>query len=287
MSKILDGRRVAEQIFRNLAAKVSCNNSKPHLAIILIGDDQASLTYVTNKVSACRKIGFEATLLKYNKISEPELLAVLTDLNNNPDINGIIVQLPLPAEFNKQKIISAIDPIKDVDGMHPFNYGRLFYNDPMYIPATPLGIVTLLDEYNLQTRGKHCVVVGRSTIVGLPLSLILCQKQYNATVTICHSHTRELDKITKQADILISAVGIAGFITSNMVNPGSVVIDVGIVRSEDSSKKSGFKISGDVDFNSIVDIASYITPVPGGVGPMTIASLLYNTLLAFEKQKIK
>lgn len=280
MSKVLDGKKTANKIHQGIINKLLLYNKKPHLAIVVIGNNTASYTYVKNKIKACNKVGFKCTLIKHEEISQQELIRIINELNADPEVNGIIVQLPLPSYLNKQLIISSINPQKDVDGLHPLNYGNLIYNNHQYIPATPLGIITLLNEYNITTQGKHCVIVGRSTIVGLPLSILMSQREQNATVTICHSYTKELDKITKQADILISATGKPKLITKGMVKEDAIVIDVGINRIPVSDTQT--IVTGDVDYQSVSEICSYITPVPGGIGPMTIASLLSNTLKSFE-----
>lgn len=284
---LLDGRKASAKIKDEIAATVSKmkleNQRVPHLAAVLVGSDGASMTYVGAKVRACELVGFDSTLIELPwDISESELLDQIKELNNNPNIDGFIVQLPLPEHINDQKILMAIDPNKDVDGFHPVNVGRLTLNLPTFISATPYGIMELLEHYDILTSGKNVVVIGRSNIVGRPLSILMSQKRRagNATVTVAHSRTSNLEALTKEADIVIAALGIPEFLTANMVKKDAVVIDVGITRVNDPSKKKGYKIVGDVDFETVSKKVSYITPVPGGVGPMTIAMLLKNTLLA-------
>ena len=284
---LLDGRKASAKIKDEIAATVSKmkleNQRVPHLAAVLVGSDGASMTYVGAKVRACELVGFDSTLIELPwDISESELLDQIKELNNNPNIDGFIVQLPLPEHINDQKILMAIDPNKDVDGFHPVNVGRLTLNLPTFISATPYGIMELLERYDILTSGKNVVVIGRSNIVGRPLSILMSQKRIagNATVTVAHSRTSNLEALTKEADIVIAALGIPEFLTANMVKKDAVVIDVGITRVNDPSKKKGYKIVGDVDFETVSKKVSYITPVPGGVGPMTIAMLLKNTLLA-------
>ena len=287
---LLQGKELSQQIQDEIALKVKQLKIKggkiPHLAAVLVGADGASETYVSHKVKACERVGFRSTLLRYNDtISEGELLGVVDELNANPDIDGFIVQLPLPKHIDMEKVIEQISPKKDVDGFHPINFGRMAANLPAYVPATPDGIVEMLKRYKIETRGAHVVVVGRSQIVGTPISILLSRASYpgDATVTICHRHTKDLGNYTRQADILIVATGIPGMIKGDMIKQGAVVIDVGITRVADSSKKSGFVLKGDVEFDEVVKKASFVTPVPGGVGPMTIASLLKNTYLASQK----
>lgn len=284
---LIDGKATSIAIREELAEEVKKRKASglktPHLAAILIGDDGASQTYVNSKVRACEKAGFKSTLLRGDaSTTEAELLQMVHDLNNNPDIDGFIVQLPLPKHINEQKVIEAVDPRKDVDGFHPENVGRMVLNLPGFLPATPYGIIQLLERYAIETSGKHAVVIGRSHIVGSPMSILLARnsKVGNCTVTLTHSRTQNLKEVTKSADILVVALGKAEFVTADMVKPGAVVIDVGITRIADPSKERGYRIAGDVDFDSVAPVASFITPVPGGVGPMTIASLLKNTLLA-------
>jgi methylenetetrahydrofolate dehydrogenase (NADP+)/methenyltetrahydrofolate cyclohydrolase len=291
MAILIDGKLTSSQIKSEIAvrvAEIKAEGGKtPHLAAILVGNDGASQTYVNAKVKACGECGFESTLVRLeDNVSEAELLKVVEDINENPSIDGLIVQLPLPKHISVEKVTNKIKPEKDVDGFTPANVGRMALNWPAYVAATPYGIVELLKRYNIETSGKHCVVIGRSHIVGSPMSILMARNGYpgNATVTLTHSRTANLPEIAKTADILIVALGKPHFVTADMVKPGAVVIDVGIHRIEDASKKSGFRLVGDVKFEEVAEIASAITPVPGGVGPMTIASLLYNTLLSAEKK---
>lgn len=284
---LLDGKQTSAKIKEEIAAIVSQmkqhNQRVPHLAAVLVGMDGASMTYVGAKVKACELVGFESTLIKLPEdTSEQALLMQIDDLNNNHEIDGYIVQLPLPKHIDEQKILMAIDPNKDVDGFHPTNVGKLTLDLPTFISATPYGIMELLERYNIPTSGKHVVVIGRSHIVGRPMSILMSQKRKagNATVTVAHSRTENLATITKQADIVIAALGIPEFLTAEMVKDNAVIIDVGITRVPDTTKIKGYRIAGDVDFESVSKKASHITPVPGGVGPMTIAMLLKNTLLA-------
>ncbi len=281
---LLDGKKTSEDIHKELAdnvAKLKKEGKKiPHLAAVLVGNNVASESYVSNKIKACKKIGFESSLYRLeDSISEKQLLDVINSLNTNDDIDGILVQLPLPKQISGEKIISSINIKKDVDGFHPENFGRMAKGLPSFIPATPYGISLLLERYNIQTEGKHCVVIGRSQIVGLPMALLMSRNAYpgNSTVTICHSKTKNLKEITLQADILIAAIGRTEFVTVDMVKEGAVVVDVGINRVEDKSKEKGYRLAGDVNFNGVSPKCSFITPVPGGVGPMTIAGLLMNT----------
>ena len=260
----------------------------PHLAAVLVGNNPASESYVGSKIKACEKVGFKSTLVRLEtSISQEELLAEVRKLNNDADIDGILVQLPLPAQVDEEKITEAISPEKDVDGFHPVNIGRMVKGLPAHLPATPYGILLLLERYKIETAGKHCVVVGRSNIVGTPISILLSRNTYpgNCTVTITHSKTKNLKEICRQADILIAAIGRPDFITADMVKEGAVVIDVGINRVEDPSKKSGFRLKGDVDFENVSGKCSYITPVPGGVGPLTIAALMLNTVNAVRQHE--
>ncbi|MTI30387.1 bifunctional 5,10-methylenetetrahydrofolate dehydrogenase/5,10-methenyltetrahydrofolate cyclohydrolase [Xanthovirga aplysinae] len=289
MATILDGKKTAEEIKGEIEEQVKQIKAQggkvPHLAAILVGNDGASETYVNNKVRACEKVGFESSLLRFDEnISEEELLTVVEEVNANDDIDGLIVQLPLPQHISVEKVTDRIRPEKDVDGFHPENVGRMAKNLPAYIAATPYGILQLLKRYQIETKGKHCVVVGRSHIVGSPMSILMAGSGYpgDATVTLCHRYTENLEEFTKRADILIVAVGIPGFVTADMVKEGVIIIDVGITRVEDASKKSGYRLKGDVDYEQVYPKSSFITPVPGGVGPMTIASLLWNTLLAAQ-----
>jgi methylenetetrahydrofolate dehydrogenase (NADP+)/methenyltetrahydrofolate cyclohydrolase len=289
--KIIDGKETARQIKLEIAAEVAAIIDKgidgPHLAAVLVGDDPASQTYISGKEKACREVGIISSLYKLPEtVSEKELLDVISYLNNDDLINGFIVQLPLPKHIDEKKVINRILPAKDVDGFHPENFGRMALNLPAYIPATPFGIIQLIEKYKIETSGKNCVVLGRSHIVGLPVSILLSRKTYpgDATVTVCHSRTPNLKEISKNADILIVAMGQQEFVTKDMVKEGAVVIDVGIHRIEDAKTKSGFKLIGDVKFDEVSQKASYISPVPGGVGPMTIVSLLLNTMKAYKKE---
>ncbi|MDA9809612.1 bifunctional 5,10-methylene-tetrahydrofolate dehydrogenase/5,10-methylene-tetrahydrofolate cyclohydrolase [Flavobacteriales bacterium] len=285
--QILDGKQTSLVIQEELTKKVKLLTSKgekpPHLAAILVGDNGASRTYVNAKVKACQRIGFQSSLIELdNNVTEKELLDEVRKLNTNTSVDGFIVQLPLPSHINENKIILSIDPNKDVDGFHPENIGKMTLGMPSFLPATPNGIMELLKRYEIPTEGKQTVVLGRSNIVGTPISILMSRKNYpgNSTVTLAHSRTGNLKQLCLNADILIVAIGIPQFITSEMIKPGAVVIDVGIHRVEDSSKKNGFKLLGDVDFTNASQKCSFITPVPGGVGPMTIASLLMNTYIA-------
>ncbi|MBD2716861.1 bifunctional methylenetetrahydrofolate dehydrogenase/methenyltetrahydrofolate cyclohydrolase [Microvirga sp. STR05] len=285
--RLIDGKQTAEAIKEEIAAEVAqrkaAGQKVPHLAAILVGHDGGSETYVRNKVLACERVGFESTLLRYeDTITEAELLAKVEELNQDASIDGFIVQLPLPRHIDTNKVIEAVRPEKDVDGFHPMNIGRMVAGLPALLPATPSGIVELLRRYELPTDGKHCVVIGRSNIVGTPVSILLAKnlEPGNCTVTLCHSRTQNLPEITRTADILVAAIGRPGFVTADMVKPGAVVIDVGTTRVDDAAKKSGWALRGDVNFSEVAPKASYITPVPGGVGPMTIAMLLLNTLRA-------
>lgn len=286
---ILDGRKVSNDIKDEIAEQVKKMKAKgekvPHLAAVIVGDDGASLTYVASKVKACERVGFDSTLIRMsNTTSEIELLDKIEELNTNPDIDGFIVQLPLPPQINTQKVLMAVNPDKDVDGFHPMNFGKMALDMTTFIPATPFGILELLDRYGVQTKGKHTVVIGRSHIVGRPMSILMGRKGFpgNSTVTLTHSHTKNITQITSQADIIISALGVPNFLKAEMVKDDAVVIDVGITRVADETSPKGYYITGDVDFENVSKKASFITPVPGGVGPMTIAMLLKNTLLARE-----
>ena len=285
---ILDGKKTSNDIKNEIAESVKQIIAKgarpPHLAAVIVGDDGASLTYVGSKVRACKKVGFDSTLIKLPKsISEKELLEKVNDLNNDKDIDGYIVQLPLPKHIDSQKILMAVDTNKDVDGFHPTNFGKMALSLPTFISATPFGIMELLKRYDVETSGKNTLVIGRSDIVGRPISILMSQKSDpgNSTVTLAHSRTRNIEELTRQADIIISALGVPNFVKAEMVKEGAVIIDVGITRVIDNSKK-GYKIVGDVDYENVSKKSSYITPVPGGVGPMTIAMLLKNTLLAYK-----
>ena len=287
---LIDGKATAAAIKAQIAEEVKeivANGGKqPHLATILVGHDGGSETYVKNKVLACEQCGFKSTLIRYESdVTEEELLACVDKLNRDEDVDGFIVQLPLPTHIDEQKVIMAIDYKKDVDGFHPINVGRMSIGLPCFISATPLGILTLLKHYAVQTSGKKCVVLGRSNIVGKPMAQLMMQKQYgDATVTVCHSHSAHLKEECREADIIIAAIGRPGFVTADMVKEGAVVVDVGTTRVADPSRKSGFRLSGDVDFEAVAPKCSYITPVPGGVGPMTICSLMKNTLSAGKKE---
>lgn len=289
--QLIDGKTTAsaikEEIRQSVNTMLQNGQRAPHLAAILVGHDGGSESYVAHKINDCREVGFTSTLLRFeDTISEAALLTSIQQLNDDPEIDGFIVQLPLPAHINVDKVIAAIDPRKDVDGFHPVNVGNMVLGMPSYLPATPHGVIQLLKRHGISTTGKHCVVVGRSNIVGSPLSIMLAKNSEpgNCTVTLCHSRTPDLSYHTKQADILIAALGKPGFITSSMVKKGAIVIDVGTSRVADSSKKSGFRLAGDVAFDEVSLISSAITPVPGGVGPMTRAMLLVNTLKAAQKE---
>lgn len=288
---LIDGKKTSLELQAEIAIEVkeliAKGKKRPHLAAILVGDDPASQTYVNNKVKACQNVGFKSTLVQFEaNVSEQILLAKIEELNNDDDIDGYIVQLPLPRHISEQKIIESIKPAKDVDGFHPINVGRLVLNLPTYVSATPYGIVHLLERYNIPTEGKHCVVIGRSNIVGSPMSILMAKNTNlaNCTVTLCHSKTKDLKDHTLQADIIIAAIGKPHFVTADMIKEGAVVIDVGINRIDDDSTPKGFRLVGDVKFDEVSKKAGYITPVPGGVGPMTIASLLKNTLSAAKKE---
>ena len=289
---LLDGKKTAADIKVEIALEVrdlkDRGNKAPHLAAIIVGNDGASITYVNAKVKACERVGFESSLIRLPEdTSESDLLNEIAVLNVDNDIDGFIVQLPLPKHIDEQKVLMAIDPDKDVDGFHPTNVGKMVLNLPTFISATPFGILELLDRYNVETSGKHVVILGRSHIVGSPMSILLSQKRKvgNATVTMCHSRTKNLKEITLQADIIVAAIGIPEFLKADMVKDNVTIIDVGITRLADSSKKNGFRLVGDVAFDEVSKKADFITPVPGGVGPMTIAMLLKNTLLAAYQRK--
>jgi methylenetetrahydrofolate dehydrogenase (NADP+)/methenyltetrahydrofolate cyclohydrolase len=288
---IIDGKLISEQIKTEIANEVrqmlSRGENPPHLAAVLVGDDPASQTYVASKEKSCKEVGFTSSIYKYPaNITQEELLKVVDFLNNDDEIDGFIVQLPLPEHINVNVIIEAINPKKDVDGFHPVNAGRMLTGLPSYLPATPYGIMQMLEKSNIDTVGKHCVVLGRSNIVGTPISILMSRNNNyaNSTVTICHSKSQNLKEITQQADILIAAIGKPNFVTADMVKEGAVVIDVGIHRIPSNETKSGFKLTGDVDFAEVSKKCSYITPVPGGVGLMTIVALLSNTLKAAKKE---
>jgi methylenetetrahydrofolate dehydrogenase (NADP+)/methenyltetrahydrofolate cyclohydrolase len=289
--QLLSGKEAAEGIKQKLILQANVLRKKdlrtPHLAAILIGHNGASETYVASKIKNCAEVGFQSSLIRFDdKVSENELLEKIQELNDNETVDGILVQLPLPKHISEQRVINALDPAKDVDGFHPVNLGRLVQGSPMFISATPYGIILLLQHYGVEIKGKHAVVIGRSNIVGRPISILLSStKPYgNATVTVCHSHTHNLKELSLQADILIAALGRPGFVTADMVKEGAVVVDVGITRVEDATAKKGFRIKGDVSFDEVAPKTSWITPVPGGVGLMTIAALLTNTMNAWLKR---
>jgi methylenetetrahydrofolate dehydrogenase (NADP+) / methenyltetrahydrofolate cyclohydrolase len=297
--QILNGKEasqaIKDSIKLEMAQLASRGKQVPHLVAVLVGNNGASETYVASKVKACEEVGFKSTLIRLeDTISSFKLLDIIQDLNTDPDVHGILVQLPLPDHISSDEVINAIDPLKDVDGFHPNNVGRMVLGQPSFIPATPYGIMLMLEHYKVETKGKHAVVVGRSNIVGRPMSILLSGNSYpgNCTVTICHSHTKNVEEICLSADIIIAALGRPGFITADMVKEGAVVIDVGITRVPDPSRKSGYRISGDVDFENVAPKCSFITPVPGGVGPMTIAALMKNTFRAcalkhYEEEEVK
>lgn len=292
--QLLDGKKISEEIKEEVAQQVKLMRDRgekvPHLAAVLVGNNGASLTYVGSKVKTCEKIGFDSTLVALEEdTTEDELIAKIQELNQNDDIDGFIVQLPLPKHIDEQKVLNAVDPDKDVDGFHPENFGRMALELESFIPATPFGILQLLERNNIETKGKNVVVIGRSNIVGKPMSLLMSRKAYpgNATVTLAHSATRNIEELTREADIVITALGVPEFLKANMVKEGVVVIDVGITRVEDASNPKGYVIKGDVAFDEVASKASWITPVPGGVGPMTIAMLMKNTLIARERKSKK
>ena len=287
MTILLDGKKLSAEIKAEIAAEVkqraADGKKAPHLAAVLVGNNGASETYVASKAKNCAEVGFKSSVIRMKEeTTEYDLLAKINELNKDHDVDGFIVQLPLPKHISVQKITEAIDPVKDVDGFHPVNAGRMLQNLPCYIPATPYGILLMLERYRIETSGKHCVVIGRSNIVGMPVSVLMARNGYpgNCTVTLCHSKTKNLPDVIRSADIVIAALGSPKFVTAEMVKPGAVVIDVGITRVESKETKSGFKICGDVDFENVAPRCSYITPVPGGVGLMTIIGLLKNTLAA-------
>ncbi len=290
---ILDGKKTSNDIkneIKDEVSKMKTNGEKvPHLAAIIVGNDGASLTYVGSKVKACERVGFDSTLVKMSSTtSQIELLDKIHELNDNPEIDGFIVQLPLPPQIDTQKVLLAVDPCKDVDGFHPTNFGKMALDMSTFIPATPFGILELLERYQVDTKGKHTVVIGRSHIVGRPMSILMGRKSFpgNSTVTLTHSHTKNITQITSQADIIITALGVPGFLKAEMVKDDAVIIDVGITRVPDETRERGYYITGDVDFENVSKKASFITPVPGGVGPMTIAMLLKNTLIACERHRV-
>ena len=288
---LLNGKTIAETIKQEIAEEVAelvaSGGKKPHLAAVLVGSDGASQTYVNSKVQSCERVGFSSTLLRYDAdITESDLLDVIHGLNQDDDIDGFIVQLPLPPHISDTAVLEAIDPRKDVDGFHPVNVGRMVLGMPAYLPATPFGIMTMLERYGVETLGAHCVVLGRSNIVGTPMSILLSRNSNpgNCTVTLCHSRTRNVAELCLQADIIVAALGIPNFLKADMVREGAVVIDVGITRVPDETRKSGYRLIGDVDFDAVAPKCSLITPVPGGVGPMTVTSLLLNTLQAAKRE---
>lgn len=292
--QLIDGKKVSDEIKQEIKAEVdkiiADGGKRPCLAAILVGHDGGSETYVANKVKACEVCGFESRLIRFeDDVTEETLLDAVKKLNEDPEVDGFIVQLPLPRHIDEQRVIETIDPKKDVDGFHPVNVGRMSIGLPCFLSATPAGIIDLLDRYGIDTRGKHCVVLGRSNIVGKPVALLMLRKGQpgNATVTVCHSATPNIKEITREADIIIAALGQPGFVTEDMVKEGAVVIDVGTTRVPDATRSRGWRLSGDVDFANVAPKCSYITPVPGGVGPMTIVSLMKNTLAAGKKEYYK
>ena len=289
--KLLDGKatslEIKQEIAQEVQARQEAGKSIPHLVAILVGHDGGSETYVAAKIKACEEVGFRSSLIRFeDDVTEEQLLSEISRLNTDPGVHGFIVQLPLPKHIDEQKIIEAVDPKKDVDGFHPINAGRMSIGLPCFVSATPQGIIELLRRYHIDTRGKHCVVLGRSNIVGKPMAQLLLHKGNpgDCTVTVCHSRTPNIKELCLQADIIVAALGVPEFLKADMVRPGAVIVDVGTTRVPDSSKKSGFRLSGDVAFNEVAPLASYITPVPGGVGPMTIVSLMLNTLKAAKLQ---
>lgn len=289
--QILDGIAVSSHIKEQLKQEVAALKSKggktPHLAAILVGNNPASEAYVGNKVRTCHELGYESTLLRFDtKMSEQELLSEVQQLNDDPDVDGILVQLPLPGHISEDAVINAIDPRKDVDGFHPISQGKMVLGQPTFLPATPYGMLLMLEHYNIDITGKHCVVIGRSNIVGTPMSILLSRNSHpgNATVTLCHSKTKDLKAFTLQADVIVAAIGRPKFVTADMVKEGAIVMDVGINRIDDPTRKSGSRLVGDVDFDQVAPKCSYITPVPKGVGPMTICGLMKNTLIAAQNK---
>ncbi|MBR6291828.1 MAG: bifunctional methylenetetrahydrofolate dehydrogenase/methenyltetrahydrofolate cyclohydrolase FolD [Bacteroidales bacterium] len=290
MTQLLDGKATALQIKEEIANEVrqltAAGHRAPHLAAGIVGEDVASMTYVANKEKSSREVGFTSSVYRMpENTTEQQLLETIEFLNNDPDIDGFIVQLPLPKHINEQKIINAISPDKDVDGFTPINIGRMVLGEECFVPATPMGICTLLQRYGIETVGKHCVVIGRSNIVGTPVANLLSRKGFDCTVTMCHSRTQNLADLTRQADILVVAIGKPEFITADMVKPEAVLVDVGIHRVADATKKNGYRVIGDVKHSEVDDLCSWVTPVPGGVGPLTIVSLLQNTLKAYKKSR--
>jgi methylenetetrahydrofolate dehydrogenase (NADP+)/methenyltetrahydrofolate cyclohydrolase len=289
--QLIDGKKISEIIIQEIAEEtklwIAKNHRAPHLAAILVGNDGASETYVASKIKMCEKVGFKSSLVRCTTtITEKQLLGKIEKLNNDDSVDGFIIQLPLPRHISELKVIEAIHPAKDIDGFHPSNIGRMALNLPSYLPATPFGICTLLERYGIETEGKNCVVIGRSHIVGAPMSMLLSRNSNpgNCTVTLCHSKTKNLKEVCKHADIIIAALGKPEFITADFISKGAVVIDVGIHRVEDKTNQKGYSIKGDVKFSEVAPLCSYITPVPGGVGPMTIVALLQNTLMAAKKE---
>lgn len=285
---LIDGKKISGDIKQEIAAEVKKivegGGKQPHLAAILVGHDGGSESYVAYKIKDCEEVGFKSTLIRYeDDVTEEELLAKIDELNHDDDLDGFIVQLPLPKHISEQKVIEAIDPRKDVDGFHPVNVGRMVIGLPSFVSATPFGIVELIKRYSIETSGKNCVVLGRSNIVGRPLSVLMSQKEMNCTVTVAHSRTKNLEEVCRNADILIAAIGVPEFVKGNMVKEGAVVIDVGTTRVPSTQTKSGFKLKGDVLFDEVSPKCAFITPVPGGVGPMTRVSLLHNTLLSAKR----
>ncbi|HEX2921943.1 MAG TPA: tetrahydrofolate dehydrogenase/cyclohydrolase catalytic domain-containing protein [Bacteroidales bacterium] len=289
MYTLIDGKKVAAEIRAEIAVEVELLREQgkkiPHLAAILVGNDPSSESYVANKVKDCKEVGFKSTLIRFdNNVSESKLLEKIHELNKDHDVDAFIVQLPLPAHISDSKVIEAIDPEKDADGFHPVNLGRMLIGEDSYLPATPYGIVELLSRYNIKTSGMNCVVIGRSNIVGRPVSVLLSRKGMDATVTVVHSRSKNIKKITLDADLIIAAIGSPSFVKEDMVKDGAIIIDVGTTRVESPASKSGFRLAGDVDFDNVAPKCSYITPVPGGVGPMTRVALLKNALMALRKR---
>ncbi len=288
--QLLDGKLLSETIKSEIKIKVdrikAIDGKVPHLAAVLVGNNPASEAYVGNKIRSCEQVGFKSTLIRRDaSVTQAEILEIVNDLNTDDDVDGFIVQLPLPKHIDEQVVNLAIDPAKDVDGFHPMNFGRMTQGLPAFLPATPSGILEILKRYQIETAGKECVIIGRSNIVGTPLSILLSRKGWDATVTLAHSRTKNLADVCRRADILIAAIGVAHFVTPDMVKEGAVVIDVGMNRIEDTTKKSGFRLVGDVDFEAVAPKCSYITPVPGGVGQLTVASLMLNTLKAVQSKR--
>lgn len=287
--QLIDGKKISKEVRAEIAIAVSqwveAGHKRPHLAAVLVGHDGGSETYVSNKIKACEEVGFVSSLYRFDEhATEQELLALVQQLNNDPEVDGFIVQLPLPHHISEEKVTEAIDPCKDVDGFHPQNVGRMAIGSPAFVSATPQGIMELIRRYRIETKGKQVVVIGRSNIVGRPMSILLSQKGADATVTVCHSRTANLKEICLQADIVVAAIGVPGFVKADMVKQGAAVIDVGTTRVKDETAKNGWKLCGDVDFDAVAPRCSLITPVPGGVGPMTITSLLINTLKSAKKE---